>query len=211
MYSQNDEEAVVKAYFAERDPKSLCLLDIGANDGETFSNSRQLILDGWNAVLVEPSPKAFAKLKMLYRQNSKVKVRKLAISKATGQLEFHESGSLNEDESDVALFSSIKASELERWADRVSFTKMEVQSYSVGDFIENQNLQDLQFDFITIDAEGMDWEILRQIDLTQIGCKCLCVEWNGISSLYAKMKVYCENKHYMKECSRNSENVIFIK
>jgi hypothetical protein len=32
------------------------------------------------------------------------------------------------------------------------------------------------FDFITIDAEGYDLEILRQIDLTDT--KLLCIEWN---------------------------------
>ena len=57
MYTQNNEEELVRAYFSDKDTKTMCLLDIGANDGETFSNSRQLILDGWNAVLVEQALK----------------------------------------------------------------------------------------------------------------------------------------------------------
>ena len=48
MYTQNDEESVIRGYFGYQDPKCLFLLDIGANDGQTFSNSRQCILDGWN-------------------------------------------------------------------------------------------------------------------------------------------------------------------
>ena len=210
MYTQNNEEELVKAYFADQNPKSLCLLDIGANDGETFSNSRQLILDGWKAVLIEPSPRAFQKLKKLYPRNPNVKLKELAIFDKTGEVTFHESGSWNEDESDVALLSSVKESELKRWGDRVSFTETKVKSFTFHDFIEKENLSETKFDFISIDAEGVDWEILSQIDLTKFGCKCVCVEWNGIPDLYTKMKEYCE-KHDMREYSKNPENLIFIR
>ena len=210
MYTQNDEESVIRGYFGYQDPKCLFLLDIGANDGQTFSNSRQCILDGWNAVLVEPSPKAFDKLKKLYARNPKVKLKKLAISQTSGEVVFHESGSWNEDESDVALLSSLKESELERWGDRVSFTETKVQSLTFQDFLKNENLDDIYFDFISIDAEGVDWEILEQIDLTKIGCECLCVEWNGIIDLYTKMTEYCEG-HGMKLISKNPENLIFTR
>ena len=65
-YSQSGQDAFVLSYFNNK--RNGVFIDIGANDGETFSNSRQLILDGWNAVLVEPSPKAFAKLNKLEPQ-----------------------------------------------------------------------------------------------------------------------------------------------
>lgn len=51
MYSQNDEEAIIMRYFANRTGR---LLDIGAADGMTNSNSLALIERGWRAVLVEP-------------------------------------------------------------------------------------------------------------------------------------------------------------
>ena len=55
-YSQNGEQLIIEKYFG--DFKGI-LLDIGANDGETLSNSRSLIKKGWQAVLVEPSESAF--------------------------------------------------------------------------------------------------------------------------------------------------------
>ena len=30
-----------------------------------------------------------------------------------------------------------------------------------------------------IDAEGYDLSILKQMDLKELGCKCLCIEHNG--------------------------------
>ncbi len=59
MYSQNNEEQIIIEYF--KDFKGH-LLDIGANDGLTLSNSRKLIELGWTGDLVEPSPNAFQKL-----------------------------------------------------------------------------------------------------------------------------------------------------
>jgi len=61
------------------------------------------------------------------------------------------------------------------------------------------------FDFITIDAEGMDYEILSQINLNEVGCKLICVEHNGKD--IEKFKSYCQS-FGMKEISRNGENLI---
>jgi FkbM family methyltransferase len=50
MYSQNDEEEFLVKHFAGRTGK---LLDIGAFDGMTMSNTRRLLELGWQGVLVE--------------------------------------------------------------------------------------------------------------------------------------------------------------
>ena len=211
MYTQDNEESIIREYFSGRLNDSLFLLDIGANDGETLSNSRQLILDGWRAILVEPSRKALARLKNLYAENHRVEIKDLAISKETGEVILHESGSWNSDGRDIALFSTVKESELERWGNRVTFTKISVNSYTFSDFIVKENLQGIKFDFITIAAEGLDWDILEQIDLTQIGCDCLCIEWNSIDDLYVKIKDFCEKKHGMREHLKNRDNLIFVR
>src|SRR5262245_12533077 len=44
LYSQNDEEGIIAGYFGGR---TGTLLDIGAYDGVSFSNSRRLIESGW--------------------------------------------------------------------------------------------------------------------------------------------------------------------
>lgn len=48
------------------------LLEIGAYDPKTLSNSRLLIEDGWEAVLIEPSPAHIATLAREYRDNPRV-------------------------------------------------------------------------------------------------------------------------------------------
>src|SRR4051812_46949192 len=39
------------------------LVDVGANDGRTVSNTYTFVRDGWTAVLLEPNPATFERLK----------------------------------------------------------------------------------------------------------------------------------------------------
>ena len=59
--SQFEEDLVVYNFFKLTEKPDFIgkILDIGANDGITLSNSYALIKLGWYADLVEPSPKAF--------------------------------------------------------------------------------------------------------------------------------------------------------
>ena len=73
-------------------------------------------------------------------------------------------------------------------------------------FIKTYNIEIL--DFISIDAEGMDWVILSQINLHALQTKCVCVEWNGDPKLLTLYSDYC-GEFGLKEIHRNAENVIF--
>lgn len=205
IYSQNNEQEIVANYFKGRE--CLTLLDIGANDGITFSNSRGLILDGWEGVLLEPSPKAFERLKILYPNNyNKVRIYNIGIADSDGQKEFWESGSHIGD--DVSLLSCINPKEKERWDDTMSFEKISASFITFKTFLRYG--LDTKFNFISIDAEGCDWEILQQIDLNKVGCECLCIEHNGSSELKALYENYC-HKFHMIIISETGENVIYAK
>ena len=55
------------------------LLDVGANDGVTFSMTRQLMLNGWSGVFVEPSPVAFLGLFNLYKTDPRATLVNAAV------------------------------------------------------------------------------------------------------------------------------------
>ncbi len=190
-FSQGNEEAHILEYF--KDFKGH-LVDIGANDGVTFSNSRQLILNGWSADLFEPVTSPFKKLERLYKDNEKVNCHKLAIGLEKGTVDIH----VNEPHiyGDDGLLSTIKEEELDRWP-HIEFI---IQKCHV---IEWPNIK---ADFISIDAEGLDYEILRQIDLTEV--KCVCVEWNGKDR--DQYNDYCTN-YGLKNTLLNKENLIFTR
>jgi FkbM family methyltransferase len=204
-YTQNNEEQIILDYF--KDEKNLSVLDIGANDGKTFSNSLRLIELGWSAVLIEPSPKAFSRLSKLHINNSKVTCLPIAISNSNGIVKLKESSGLI-GQGDVGLVSSLKEEENYRWIREfnVSFTNVDVLCMDFNSFYHISPIK--KFEFISIDTEGFDLEILQQIDLDLIGCKCLCIEFNGKQKeLFQKyMSKYSLNLFY-----ENKENLIFKK
>jgi FkbM family methyltransferase len=201
MYSQNQEEKYITEYF---NGITGTLLDLGANDGKTFSNSLRLIELGWKAYLVEPSPKAFEKLQQLHSGNNTVECLPVAIGESNVKATLHESGWHLNHQNDIALLSSLNKSETNKWRKaNVSFMETEVEVLDYKTFTDLVGVKD--FDFITIDCEGFDWEILQQIDLTN--CKMVCVETNSIET--EKYISYCQ-KFGMKLIYKNAENIIMV-
>ena len=81
MYADWNLEDRLHEYFSGENPKFLTALDIGANDGVTLSNTRQIIIDGWNAVLVDPAESAYKRLKALYHNHANVLLCNVGIGK----------------------------------------------------------------------------------------------------------------------------------
>jgi FkbM family methyltransferase len=208
-YSQNNEQEIIERFFKgqEYDGETLILLSIGENDGKTLSNSLACIERGWTATLVEPSKKAFKKMFDLHKGNHKVEMFDCAIGNTCGDVTFHESGEhaphlYGENHS---LLSTIKKSETARWTSEV-FTETTVPCLDIKTLFEKSINK--RFDLISIDAEGLDFEILTQIDLNEIGCKMLIVENNGTEK--DKYISYCDG-FGMKLFDKTYENLIFIK
>lgn len=174
-YSQGQEQRWILDYFGDRIGT---ILDIGSNDGKTLSNSLALIERGWGGVLVEPSPRAFARLSELHAEriaSGQVEAYQLAIAHVSGELILNESGP-HLNESDVALLSSLSSEEVTKWHG-TQFIKTPVKAVTWNDF---RNLTPrTTFECVSIDAEGFDYWILQQMDLDKMGTELVCVEFNG--------------------------------
>jgi FkbM family methyltransferase len=207
MYSQNLEDKIILNYF----PKNFTgtLVEIGANDGKTLSNSLLLIEQGWRAHLFEPSEEAFRLLQILHLQKSIVFCYGFGISNKDGECRFYHSGSLL-DSNDISLVSTIHEQELDRWKGTVEFQPRTIQVKTWDKWLKSMPNPNLIIDYISIDAEGEDWNILSQIDLTKHECKILCVEWNSIPANDTLFTQYA-NSHNLFEIHRNAENIIFAK
>lgn len=136
-FSQNNEEQIILNYFGSFKGT---LLSIGENNGVTFSNSRALVLDGWEAHLIEPSF-AYIPLNELYRSHDKVTSYNIGISTKTEVTTFYE------------LLDSLLATTNKELADRwgVPYSERQVKMFAFNEFIKR--IQVYHFDFITIDCE----------------------------------------------------------
>ncbi len=204
-YSQSKEDLFISEYFG--DFKG-CLLSIGENDGLTYSNARLLLENGFSGHLVEPA-RVYHQLYGLYINRPDVQCYNLAIADAHGIVTLYESGAHVPNGNDRALVSSLSKAETERWSlAGVKFEAVEVNTLPFNSFWELTDFA--KFDFITIDAEGYDKMILKQIDLAAVGCKCLVIEHNGNEGLKTDFSEYCAG-FGLKPALVNRENIIFVK
>lgn len=203
MYSQNEEERVIQDYFKGY---TGTFIDIGANDGVTLSNTRALAESGWCGVLVEPSPKAFARLQANYsllKTKGCFYLYRFALGGSNGDVVLDESGPLISKD-DVSLVSTIVDAEKERFKRVVTYDKVPVKCFTWKTFLNRLSVK--TFDFVSIDAEGCDEIILKQMDLSET--KCVCIEWNGKPELKVSFSQYLEG---FKIIYTSGENLIFAR
>lgn len=204
MHSQNDEEQIIERYFRRDNQVQLSCLDIGANDGITLSNTYACVERGWSGVMVEPSKTAFEKLSTLYKDCTNVYCVNVAISDQSGEAIMWESGT-HLNRGDTALLSSLKQHETIQWKNE-TFEPVTVQTQTFQNMIDVLPIK--TFDLISIDVEGLDYEVLSQINLNNIVCRMLIVENNNKDE--KKFVDYCKSFR-MQLLTKNFQNLIFVR
>src|SRR6478752_3627700 len=178
MHSQNQEEKYILDYFGDFVGT---FASLGENDGTTFSNVRALALKGWQGVCVEPSPRAFQRLKQLYDGHKGIYCYPYAISNKNGTAPLYESGPLCSP-ADIGLVSTFHAHEKARFDRTVKYDPIEVKTYTWKTALNRWKLK--KFDFISVDVEGSEMEFMKDIDLTET--RAVCIEWNSKPELKAE-------------------------
>jgi len=148
-YSQSGEQAVILECASDL-PVVGRFLDIGAGDGETFSNTRALALMGWGGVCVEPAAWAFSKLIDLYQDRSDVHLcQALVTADHAGLLTFLYS---KDDH-----LSTVEETEARKWGgvDFRVLTAAAVRLETLLDWFE------LGASVVSIDAEGRTNELVK--------------------------------------------------
>lgn len=201
-FSQNGEQQVILDYFGD---EKISLLSIGENSGTHLSNVRASILKGSYGTLVEPAPKAFAELQNLYKENSEICLINAAISDYNGESDFFDSGT-HLNKGDVSLLSSLNKNETLKWRANTSFEPIKVKVITFEHLLQVSRYK--QFSFISLDSEGNDLTILRQMDLKDLGCQSLCIEYNSDPYLFNIMKFICEQQGLTEMLLKNGENII---
>jgi FkbM family methyltransferase len=200
MYSQNNEEEIILDFFG--DFKGT-LLDIGANDGKTLSNSLALIEHGWKAVLVEPSQVYYSLVDLHKERTGKVQFLPYAVSNYNGEASFFESGT-HLNKGDSGLLSTLNVEEVKRWGDTTDFNTVDIDVIDFKSLLEMSRYKN--FDCILIDIEGEELKVLPQIDFDSLGTRLVCVEWNS--------KDFPVYETIMKDFTllhKNAENLIYVK
>lgn len=167
-YSQHGEDVFVREYF--KDLKNGFFVDIGASHPFRISNTFSLYRMGWNGVAVDPIP-AFKLLYKLWRPRDKF--LNLGVAPTSGVLKYFE------------LIPSVLSSfDADYVGVLVKNRRAEIlKTYDVNVITINQLFEDYigsrKIDFLTIDVESLDLQILQSLDFRRFRPSLICVEFNN--------------------------------
>ena len=173
-YSQYGEENVLLQYFNQK--KNGVVFDIGAADGTRYSNSRFLIENcQWSGVLVEPHPVFFKEIENLYRNNENVRYKNAAVHEVCGRMPFYVYGMNNLEPAQVSTLSPMfRDRVISLYGNGYEEKSIEVEVVTLKSLFEEFNVSTV--DFLSIDCEGNDMNVLKSNDWKFIRPHLICVE-----------------------------------
>lgn len=168
-------------------------IDIGAHDGITGNNTEFFEKLGWSGVCFEPHPKLFSKLE----KNRSCDVFNFAIWDRDGKVDF-----LSID-GQVDMLSGIVESYDPRHVNRINYELSSVGGSSEHVFVDSKKFSSViekkEIDFLSLDTEGSELQILKTIDFDIFKIKVICVENNYNDSEidnFLKSKGYVLHKSF---------------
>lgn len=189
FYSQVGQDRFVYTKFFEQlgDNYQGTFVEIGAHDGITHSNSLFFEKElGWRGVCIEPRASAFN----LLIKNRKCDCLKACIAANNGKKLFLEvEGYAAELSGLVDLYDPKHRERIDREIAQYGGKSkiVEVDCIDFSTLCQRYGLKTI--DFMSIDTEGCELEILRNIDFSKIEIKVIAVENNyGSSEIQALMK-----------------------
>lgn len=167
-------------------------VDIGANDGRTISNTFFLEKDlGWSGIAVEPIPSVFETLSA----NRNCTLINGCVTIKSGKGKFFEVVGGPNMLSTLAVHNiGLTARRLRKNAKRHNATirEIDVPCFVFEELAEKYGIK--QIDFLSVDTEGGELEILKSIDFSRFPTKVISVENNYYT---LEIRSYLESQGFL--------------
>ena len=173
------------------------VLDVGAHDGYTWSNSYPLISIGWCGLLIEPHPVYASKIRDLYKDVplGNIIVVEKAISNYVGEATLHDAGSLTTLKPEM-----LEAYEQISWAKGHNKNKTyTVKIDKLNNVLYENNIKP-NFDIFILDCEGSEEETLEFFDIKYWKPKMVIVETLEIRDDAERSILDMKNGNFYKYC-----------
>ena len=171
-YSQNGEDIILAALFAKK--RGGFYVDVGAHHPERYSNTRLLNKKGWRGINIDPDPDAIRLFKKRRPQDINLCV---GISRERGEKPF-----FMFDDPAVNTFSAEMA---KVWQDGGNIALREtvvVKTAPLREVLAGAVPVGTQIDFLNVDAEGLDMEVLLSNDWERFRPETIAIEDHGFTA-----------------------------
>jgi FkbM family methyltransferase len=204
-FSQYGEDLIVDGIFQMRGIFKPTFIDIGANDPFKLNNTAIFYQRHSRGINLDANPHL---IQAFQRWRPEDKNLNYGIGKGSGELDFY----IMEDNT----FSTFSADEKDRMLGcghkLAAVTRVEVRSLN---WILQQHSSGIFPDFLSLDVEGMDMEILESMDWSASVPKVVCVEAaeyspNGTGRRRSDLIEFVESKGYFEYANTNL-NAVFVR
>lgn len=193
-------------------PSKGYFVEVGAYDGELFSNTACLADIGWKGLYVEPIQDYY--LKCLRRHHSNdVTVANVSIGLEVGERTIYRGDLLTTlDEEQLKRYSEID------WSKNYNFIEEKCDQMRL-DTLMNEIEVPKQFDLLVVDVEGKETEVFQTFELKEWKPKMLIVELEDEHESFQNYPKYIkkikELRSYIvdtgyKQISKNRWNSVFV-
>jgi FkbM family methyltransferase len=204
-FSQSGEDIIIEYLFRLRKITSPSFLDIGAYDPTFGNNTYKFYLNGSKGVNIDADPSAITKFNLKRIKDINLNI---GVGSISGLLPFYIM-----EESSLNTFSKIELDNLLLTGQKLKNT-INIAVLPINEVFEKY-FNEEACDLLSIDAEGVDFEIIQAMDFNKYAPKVICIETinytpDGTGTKREDLCSYIESKGYYEYANTNI-NSIFIK
>lgn len=168
-YSQEGEDMILKNLVGQNKGYKGFYVDVGAHHPVRFSNTRYFYKRGWSGINIEPTPNAIKAFHNFRKRDINLNI---GVGKDKGKLKFF---CFNEP----ALNSF--SEEVSRRVDKEStkykiIQELDIDILPLSEIFEKHLPQNTTIDFLNIDVEGLDYDVLLSNNWDKYKPKVILIE-----------------------------------
>ena len=183
------------AWVSSLNIRSHFFLDVGAAYPVKYSNSYALQKLSWSGLLVEPNPSLVPELES--RRSDTVALAPVAVALSTGQQSLVDFGPLSSLESSATrdIYASLREKKID--AGLVE----PVSTLTFSDLLSRYSVP-TEIGYLSIDVEGLDFDILRQFPFEKCSVAAITIEHNLDLVLRGQIAEFLYELGYTRVCRR---------
>lgn len=182
-YSQDGEDMILKTLFEQKKGYKGFFVDVGAHHPVRFSNTKYFYNRGWRGINIEPTPDAIKAFKLFRKRDINLNI---GIGPEKGNLTFH---CFNEPA--LNSFSKEVSERIDRESDKYKIIqRLEIDVLPLSEVFDKHLPSGQKIDFISIDVEGLDFQVLQSNNWDKYEPEVILIEENVNIDEISKSPIY---------------------
>lgn len=152
-YSQDGEDMILKAIYEHKKEYNGFFVDVGAHHPVRYSNTNYFYKRGWKGINIEPTPSAIGAFNTFRKRDVNLNI---GIGPEKTKLKFY---CFNEPA--LNSFSEEVSKRIDRESVKYKIIKeLDIDVFPLSDVFDKYLPENTPIDFLSIDVEGLDYQVL---------------------------------------------------